>query len=180
MYVRDPAVSGGFYPSDPEELRGIIKHFLDIVDVEKKEVKGILAPHAGYAYCGRTFAAIYKTIANSFETAVILGSNHSGTGSGVATTLGSWKTPLGLTNTDEEFFNLIIRRSVIMDDPRPHSREHSIEVQLPWLQYMFKDFKIVPILVKHAYYDAKSSEKIGNKIAGAVEKLGDNRKNKER
>jgi AmmeMemoRadiSam system protein B len=171
MHIRDPAVAGGFYPSDPEELRNTIRYFLEKADVKKREVKGILAPHAGYTYCGKTFASVYKTIGSRFETAIILGSNHTGVGAGVATCLGSWKTPLGLVKTDEVFFNELIRDSIVMDDPRPHSREHSIEVQLPWLQYIFENFRIVPIVIKSAHYDIKSSEEIGNKIADVVNKL---------
>jgi AmmeMemoRadiSam system protein B len=89
----------------------------------------------------------------------------------VATCLGSWKTPLGIVEADEVFFNELIRDSVITDDPRPHAREHSIEVQLPWLQYMFKGFKIVPILINPRHYDVKTSEQIGNKIAEVTNKL---------
>ncbi len=171
MHVRDPAVAGGFYPSDPEELRNLLRYFLEKVDVRKREVMGIVAPHAGYAYCGKTFASVYKSIGSKFDTVVILGSNHTGVGSGVATCLGSWKTPLGLVKTDEVFFNELIRDSIIMDDSRPHSREHSVEVQLPWLQYLFEGFRIVPILIKQVHYDVKSSEEIGNKIADAVNML---------
>jgi AmmeMemoRadiSam system protein B len=171
MHVRDPAVAGGFYPNDPDELRNTIRYFIERVDVRKREAIGLLAPHAGYTYCGKTFASVYKTVGNKFDTAIILGSNHSGIGAGVATCLGSWRTPLGMVKTDEVFFNEIVRDSIIKDDIRPHSREHSIEVQLPWLQYMFDYFKIVPILIKSSHYDVKTSEEIGNKIANVVKNL---------
>jgi len=171
MQVRNPAVAGAFYPYDPERLRSIIRQFLEKADVRKNNVIGLLSPHAGYTYCGKTAAAVYKTIANKFETAVILGSNHTGIG-GVATCLGSWKTPLGLVETDQELFNDLIKDSIITNDPRPHSREHSIEVQLPWLQYLFENFKIVPIVINPAYFDVKSSSEIGNKIAEVAKKLG--------
>jgi AmmeMemoRadiSam system protein B len=171
MNVRDPAVAGGFYPDNPDELKNIIKYFLEKVDVRKREVIALLAPHAGYTYCGKTFASVYKTVGNKFDTAVILGSNHSGMGAGVATCMGSWRTPLGLVETDEVFFNEITSDSIIVNDPKPHSREHSVEVQLPWLQYIFNYFKIVPILVKSSHYDVKSSEEIGNKIAEVVKRL---------
>jgi len=171
MQIRNPVVAGAFYPYDSEELKNIIKGFLEKAETEKKEVIGIVAPHAGYVYCGKTAAFVYKTISNKFETAVILGPNHTGIGVGVATCLGSWKTPLGLVETDEEFFNELIKDSVIMEDPKSHLREHSIEVQLPWLQYRFQGFKIVPISINPAYFDVKTCREIGNKIADIVNKL---------
>ena len=114
---------------------------------------------------------MYKTVGNKFDTVVILGSNHSGIGNCVATCLGSWRTPLGLVETDEVFFNELTADSIIKNDPKPHTREHSIEVQLPWLQYIFNYFKIVPILIKSSHYNVKSSEEVGNKIAEVVKSL---------
>jgi AmmeMemoRadiSam system protein B len=171
MQVRNPVVAGAFYPYDSKELKNIIKDFLDKTKVEKKEVIGMVSPHAGYVYCGKTAASVYKTISNKFETAIILGPNHSGMGAGVATCLSSWKTPLGLVETDKEFFDELIEDSVIMEDTRAHLREHSIEVQLPWLQYRFKNFKIVPISINRIYFDVKTCREIGNKIADVVNKL---------
>lgn len=171
MQVRDPAVAGAFYPYDPEKLANIIRKFIDMADVKKSEVIGLLSPHAGYTYCGKTAAAVYKTISNKFETVVILGSNHTGLG-GVATCLGSWRTPLGLVETDQDFFNELLKNSIITNDPNPHFKEHSIEVQLPWLQYLFEDFKIVPITINPAYFDVSTSSEIGNKIAEVAKGLG--------
>ncbi|MFH0929344.1 MAG: AmmeMemoRadiSam system protein B [Candidatus Aenigmatarchaeota archaeon] len=172
MHTRKAAVAGAFYPHNPDELRNMIKNFLERVNVKNGEVIGLLAPHAGYAYCGKTFASIYRTVANKFDTAVILGSNHSGIGAGVATCTGSWKTPLGLVDSDNDFVNELVKDSVIVDDRVPHATEHSIEVQLPWLQYLFRNFKLAPILINHSYFNTKTSEEVGSKIAQAAKKLG--------
>jgi len=171
MQVRNPAVAGAFYPFDEGELREMIKSFLDKTKSQKKDVIGIVSPHAGYVFCGKSAASVYNTIRNKFETAVILGPNHSGMGVGVASCLYSWKTPLGVVEPDEKFVNEITTDSVIMNDIKSHLREHSIEVQLPWLQYIFKDFKIVPISINPIYYDVETCKEIGEKIAKAVKKL---------
>ena len=170
--MREPVVAGTFYPYDSEKLRKAIKSFLDNSKSQNKKVLGIVVPHAGYDYCGKTAASVYKTISNDFDTTVVIGPNHSGIGSGIATSLISWKTPLGSLKTDEEFVNELISDSIITDDNEAHSREHSIEVQLPWLQYLFKDFKLVPISLSPAYFDIDSCKEIGNKIADTAKKLG--------
>lgn len=170
MQVRDSVVAGAFYPHNPEELKKVIKSFLDKVKIEKKKIIGLVSAHAGYLYCGKSAASAYKSISNEFETAIILGPNHSGMGNGIATSSDSWKTPLGTIKTDEEFIKELTD-SIIIDDPTAHSREHSIEVQLPWLQYMFKEFKIVPISLNRMYFDVKTCREIGKKIADIAKKL---------
>lgn len=167
MQIRNPAVAGSFYPDNSEELKNAIKNFLGKTEPKKRKCIGIVAPHAGYAYCGKTAASAYKSISNNFDTAVILGPNHGGLGVGVSASLENWKTPLGILEVDEEFVKELIKDSVIMEDSRSHWREHSIEVQLPWLQYLFKDFRIVPISINPIYFDVKTCKEIGDKIAEA-------------
>ena len=130
-----------------------------------------MAPHAGYSYCGRTAAAVYKTVSGDFETAIVLGPNHSGLGSGIATSISTWRTPLGIVKPDEEFVKELVKDSIVSEDEEAHSREHSIEVQLPWLQYLFKDFRFVPICINPSYFDIDSCRDIGSKIAEAAKKL---------
>ena len=168
--MREPVFAGAFYPYDPEELRKTIKGFLGN-GANKRDVIGAVAPHAGYAYCGKTAASVYGAIAGGFETAVVLGPNHSGTGSGIAVSSDSWKTPLGTVKSDKEFAKELVRDSIIAEDETAHSREHSIEVQLPWLQFLFRDFRIVPISVSPAYFDIDSCKEIGDKITEAADRL---------
>jgi len=164
MKIRNPAVAGAFYPYYPEELKEMIKKFLEKTKPKRRNTIGIVAPHAGYVYCGKTAAAIYNSIAHGFNTVVLLGPNHSGIG-GVTTSLETWKTPLGSLEPDEDFVREISRDSIIIEDPKSHWREHSIEVQLPWLQYRFEDFKIVPISINSIYFDLETCKEIGTKIS---------------
>jgi AmmeMemoRadiSam system protein B len=168
--MREPVVAGAFYPYDTEELKKTIKGFLE-KSVDKRKVLGMVVPHAGYTYCGKTAASVYKTISGGFETAVILGPNHSGIGSGVAASSVSWKTPLEIAKSDNEFVNELSKDSIVVEDETAHSGEHSIEVQLPWLQYLFKSFKIVPISISPTYFDTDSCKEIGSKIAETANKL---------
>ncbi|OGI12711.1 AmmeMemoRadiSam system protein B [Candidatus Micrarchaeota archaeon RBG_16_36_9] len=164
MQTRTPIVSGQFYPSDVNELKAMIKNFLDKTKVERRNSIGIVAPHAGYVYCGKTAASVYNSVAHGFDTVIIIGPNHSGIGE-VSTSLETWKTPLGLVKPDEDFINQISKDSIILEDPKSHSMEHSIEVQLPWLQYRFEDFRIVPISINPIFYDIDTCKEIGTKIS---------------
>lgn len=165
MQIRNPAVAGAFYPYDVEGLKEMIKDFLERTKTERRSTIGIVAPHAGYIYCGKTAAAVYNSVSHGFDTVVLIGPNHSGIGTGVATSLETWKTPLGSLKPDENFVREISRDSIILEDPKSHWREHSLEVQLPWLQYRFEDFKIVPISINSIYYDLDTCKEIGTKIS---------------
>lgn len=171
MLARAPAVSGSFYPESPEKLKKQISNFAKGVKVSPKKCVGLVAPHAGYEFCGRTAALAYKSVTDGFDTIVLLGPNHYGLGVGVSTTTESWSTPLGIVEADRKFIEKI-RGKLIMDDRLPHLKEHSIEVQLPWLQYFFKGFKIVPISINPIYYDIKTARDIGESIANAAKSLG--------
>jgi len=164
MPTRNPAVAGQFYPDETSELREMIKKFLEKTNPERRNTIGIVAPHAGYVYCGKTAAAVYNSVAHGFDTVVLLGPSHSGLGE-ITTSLEVWKTPLGLVKPDEDFVKEVSRDSIILEDPKSHWSEHSIEVQLPWLQYRFEDFKIVPISINPVYFDVDTCKEIGTKIA---------------
>lgn len=172
MGIRNPLVAGMFYPERKEELEKILLGFFESVKSDKKDVKGIVAPHAGYVYCGKTAASVYSSLKKNFETVVVIGPNHSGLGVGVATSLDEWKTPLGLLKPDKDFIKEIIKDSIILEDPGSHRREHSIEVQLPWLQYVFGDIKLVPISINPIYFDIKTCKEIGERLFLASKKLG--------
>jgi hypothetical protein len=171
MQIRNPVVAGSFYPLSGGELRRMIKDFLDRVEGEERDVIGLVSPHAGYLYCGKVAASVYKIVKESFNTVVILGPNHSGSGTGIATLNGIWRTPIGSVKTDEKFVKEITKDSIIMEDFRAHAIEHSIEVQIPWLQYRFRNFQIVPISINPIYFDEKTCKEIGIKIAEVSRKL---------
>jgi len=150
--MRVPAVAGYFYPSDRKELEKMLTAFFDKARKEVKErenVIGIVAPHAGYIYSGLTAAYAYASLPkNTKKTIVIIGPNHTGYGSEVSVfPSGKWRTPLGEVEVDEEFVDKLIKNCKFAEkDEAAHIYEHSIEVQLPFLQFLYdNNFKIVPI-----------------------------------
>lgn len=160
--VRHPVVAGYFYPEDPKELISLIeKSFMHPLGpgklpvVSNKRVKnsiGFVAPHAGYIYSGPIAAHVYYEIAKEGnpDTFIIIGTNHTGLGSLVSIYPGGkWYTPLGYVNIDEELARNIINNSSIAEaDTYAHIEEHSIEVQLPFLQYLYgENINIVPIVM---------------------------------
>ena len=158
--LRQPAVAGSFYPDNPEILKKTIENcFLDDFGVGEipsiGEFEGadyplnIMVPHAGYQYSGAIASHGYcKLVQNGFpEVFIILSPNHTGYGREISVfNEGEWITPLGSVQIDDEFAEAIISHSDIASaDFTAHRYEHSIEVQLPFLQYFSDNFKIVPI-----------------------------------
>lgn len=165
--MRNPAVEGQFYPSNPDELKKIIKEYLKKPKYKARFPLGIIAPHAGYEFSGQTAAYSYKAISDQkFDTFVILGTNHSGPDTVLS--MQDFKTSLGILKNDEEFSKELADMKVEVNE-REHSFEHSIEVQLPFIQTMFEDAKIVPILA--SFPDFEEAKKLGEKIAAAAKKL---------
>ncbi|NPB02270.1 MAG: AmmeMemoRadiSam system protein B [Methanopyri archaeon] len=185
--VRRPAVAGQFYPADPDSLvRQIEECFVHPLGPgEKPRVRrapcalpGVVCPHAGYMYSGPVAAHSYKALAEAGipETVVILGPNHTGLGTMVATmTSGAWRTPLGDVPIDSEFAErLVMTCDVMDDDPTAHMQEHSIEVQLPFLQYLYGDsFRFVPICMM-SVHDVGTAREVGRAIVEVAEALGRN------
>ena len=178
--MRKPAVSGMFYAGNAGELEEQIewcfKHELGPGVVPRVNEKGprkvvaLVVPHAGYYYSGPVAAHAYKALAGDgpFDTAVILGPNHTGYGQPVSVWTGaSWSTPLGEVEIDRELAQKLLG-GVIQADETAHVREHSIEVQLPWLQYLFKTVKIVPITM--LAQDLDTARTVGR----AISRAGDN------
>ncbi len=157
--MRSPVVAGQFYAGARSELLRQIEHcYLSIhgpgklpkVGKEIRKIVGLVSPHAGYMYSGPVAAHGFFQVAQDGlpKCVVILGPNHTGAGSGVSImTSGKWKTPLGEVQIDEDLGNGIrLVSDIIDDDIVAHAYEHSIEVQLPFLQHIFGDeFKMVPI-----------------------------------
>ncbi len=143
--IREPVVSGQFYPAGKKELSEIINS-LAPPETSKISAKGIILPHAGYIYSGRvTATTVSKVLAR--KRLIILGNNHTGFGPDFGLwDKGSWLTPLGKIDIDEELAKLILSKGeLITEDFLAHKAEHSIEVQLPILSQLFGDFKFVPI-----------------------------------
>lgn len=146
MIVRNPAVAGYFYPRDREELSSLLDSLLREAKEEPKDVLGCVVPHAGYAYCGKTQARAYRSLGNGDYVFVILGPDHSGTGPRASImTAGRWRTPLGDYPINNELAVEIRNEAGLVEDISAHSQEHSIEVQIPWLQKRFPRSSFIPL-----------------------------------
>jgi AmmeMemoRadiSam system protein B len=158
--IRRPTQAGAFYEGDAESLRKQIEDcFLrklgprKIPKVDKtgpRKIIGLICPHAGYMYSGSVAAHAYFELATDGkpQTVVIMGPNHTGLGSPLAVmNEGYWRTPLGDVEIDGETANQIVHESGLIDiDSLAHLEEHSVEVQLPFLQFLYgSEFKLVPI-----------------------------------
>jgi AmmeMemoRadiSam system protein B len=146
-----------------------------IPGTRNQNLLGLIVPHAGYKYSGPVAAHSYYKLASAgiFESIIILGPNHTGLGSGVSTmTEGEWSTPLGDVPVDADLAREIVDRSDLVDvEDEAHRNEHSIEVQLPFLQFIYpRRFKFVPICMM--LQDLKTSIEVGEAIAKAAEKHG--------
>jgi AmmeMemoRadiSam system protein B len=167
--IRNPVVSGQFYPGSASLLEAQIKEFID-EQARREEVLGLVSPHAGYVYSGPVAGAVISRIEFK-DTFVIMGPNHTGLGQPFSImTEGTWKTPLGEVEIDSALAKKILQASPpLNEDHVAHLEEHSIEVQLPFLQYFKPDVKIVPIVFTYATGD--TYKEIGKGIAEAIKDL---------
>lgn len=161
--IRPMAVAGMFYPASESQLREELKILLDITESEEfsndpqgqqKEpdgkIFGLVAPHAGYIYSGRTAAYAYSRIkGKTYKTVVIISPSHREYFPGVSVYNGDgYKTPLGIVPVDKEKVERLVQGSEnIFKGIEGHRQEHALEVQLPFLQMVLKDFSIVPVVI---------------------------------
>ncbi len=167
--IRNPVVAGQFYPESADQLKAMMAGLVD-EKAAKEEVIGLVSPHAGYIYSGPVAGAVISRIKFK-DTFVIIGPNHTGSGKPLSImTQGVWKTPLGEVEIDSELGKQILAiSSLLEEDYRAHQYEHSIEVQLPFLQYFKPDIKLVPIILAHG--TAAVYKEIGLEIARAIKDL---------
>jgi hypothetical protein len=165
--MRRPAVAGQFYPGNERDLKDLIKKLAPEHPPSKIKACGVVVPHAGYIYSGGVAADVYASIEGA-PTFIILGPNHYMYGSAVALSTDEWRTPLGSVQADKEFIDLL-PIGIIDRDELAHRSEHSIEVQIPFLQYFFKGFKIVPIAIGLQDYD--TVKEVASEIAAAIKKF---------
>jgi AmmeMemoRadiSam system protein B len=174
--MRRPSVAGQFYAGDVQSLRAQIEKCftgplgpgkIPKLGPARREILGGIAPHAGYMYSGMVAAHTYaRIVEDGFpKTFVIIGPNHTGRGSGIAIATEDWQTPLGVAKIDRDLAKAISRDLVDSDD-EAHRFEHSVEVQLPFLQYFSDTIQFVPVCM--GFQDLESAVSVGQTIAKAI------------
>ena len=160
--VRSPAVAGSFYPADPLALNGLIDECFVSSPLGPQGIKtpaaamiAGMAPHAGYVYSGPCAAHFFSAIDPAVKRVIILGVNHSGRGHRAALSPWlTWRTPSGEVAVDQELSDILAARvKFLKPEPLAHAQEHSIEVQLPFLERVLSDFSFLPISLSHLSED---------------------------
>ncbi len=177
---RKSILAGSWYAGTEDSLLEQIKNcFLHPIGPRKiprvkdgkRKIVSIIVPHAGYVYSGPVAAYSYYALAEDGkpDTFVIIGPNHTGIGSGVSIMVrGTWETPLGTVDIDGEIAEKIeSKNDMIREDLRGHESEHSIEIQLPFLQFLYgKNFKFVPITMM--WQNLNASRIVGRAVAESI------------
>ena len=164
--IRPPAVAGQFYPSDPRELAHQIDQYCS-TSTEKTVACGCVVPHAGYMYSGHVAGAVYSALQIPGRC-ILVGPRHYPRGEPMAVMAGgSWRTPLGTVEIDSGMAGELMRACPhLRDDDVAHAREHSLEVQIPFLQRLARDPRFVPIVLGTDRYE--ELEELGHGIAKVV------------
>lgn len=160
--IRPPAVAGAFYPDDPATLAATLDTMLaEVADAggaaPKTAPKAIIVPHAGYIYSGPVAATVYARLAplsETIERVVVLGPCHRVAVQGAAlSSVAAFATPLGKIDIDHSLDERLLQLSHVATYDEAHSREHSLEVQLPFLQRVLGNFELIPVAVGNASAD---------------------------
>jgi len=167
--LRRAAVAGRFYPANDQTLRSDLANYLES---SKKKVKarGVVVPHAGYVYSGHVAGAVYATIEPAARV-ILLCPNHTGLGAPLSImSTGEWEIPLGKIPIDTELARKLVHHChLLTEDAEAHKFEHSLEVQLPFLCYLRRDFKFVPVAIGTSGY--ATLERLGRAIAETVREI---------
>lgn len=169
--IRQPAVAGQFYPGTERQLRNQLADLIP-ADVSRRKAVGVISPHAGYVYSGATAGRLLAGIEIP-PVVVILGPNHRGSGYMAALSPDDgWQTPLGIVPVEKRLSSLIQQHQpAIQEDRTAHQLEHSLEVQVPFLQYLRPDVTIVPLCL--AFGDYNGCELVGRALAAAIKEFGE-------
>ena len=170
--IREPAVAGSWYSDNPEILSRELKGYLD--NAIKGEIQGkiiaLVSPHAGYQYSGGVAAYSYKSIeGKTFDAIVVVAPSHRALFKGASLyDRGGFRTPLGVVPIDEELSKRMMeKRKEIQFLPEAHAQEHSLEIQLPFLQMVLKTFKLIPIVME-PYWNWETCQYLATAIAETV------------
>jgi len=178
MQIREPVVAGQFYPSGQDTCVNEINECLQQAAISKSLPETIVAgivPHAGWTFSGRLAAMVFSAIKQQHEmvdTFVIFGATHGYFGALPAIyDTGAWTTPLGEISIDEELAIVVLDTSQAISDLGAHRAEHSIEVQVPFIQHLFPDARILPILVPPNEQAVSLGEAVSEIISQATKKI---------
>jgi AmmeMemoRadiSam system protein B len=164
--VRPPAVAGMFYPGEPEELKSTVEGFLREAASDGRSPKAVIAPHAGYVYSGPIAGSAFSALAAAAESirrVILIGPAHYVPIRGLALPGHSrFATPLGEVRIEPEGAQAALRLPQVRVVPEAHAREHSLEVELPFLQSLLGDFDLVPLV---------AGEAGGDEVAEVLERL---------
>nr|WP_320011952.1 AmmeMemoRadiSam system protein B [uncultured Desulfobulbus sp.] len=165
--TRMPAVADRFYPGDPNPLRRNIAKLTPLIAVsEKQTALAVVMPHAGYIYSGATAGATIARVEVP-ETVLIMGPNHHGRGAALALGTEDWQMPMGIVPIDQQLAEAILHSSPrIQADEAAHIYEHSLEVQVPFLQALQPALKIVPIVISALSFEA--CQQVARELALAI------------
>jgi AmmeMemoRadiSam system protein B len=146
--IRPAAVAGAFYPENPSRLRGMVEELLKHANVSlDRPPKALIAPHAGYIYSGPIAASAFSVLPRDTKRVVVVGPSHHFNFAGLAVSkAAAFQTPLGQVPIDTEALQRIAARPQVQPIPQAHRFEHSVEVMLPFLQVILKEFTLVPIV----------------------------------
>lgn len=166
MTIRNPQAAGHFYPAVKQMLQRKIEKYIS-KDIERLTAIGVVSPHAGYIYSGAVAGAVLSAV-EIRKTCVVMGPNHTGEGKPFSImTRGVWKMPLGDCQIDKELAGLILDNSeYLKEDEAAHRYEHSIEVQIPFLQVLRSGISIVPMVLTDAGIEVYRN--IGKGLAAAI------------
>lgn len=169
--IRKSVIAGTWYPGNPRILRVDIEEFFHNVPDEKIEgrITGLIVPHAGYVYSGQVAAFAYKVISGeTFDAVILLGPSHRTFFHGVSIyDRGGYETPLGVVPVDVSLAKDIMAQSkMISYIPAAHSQEHSLEIQVPFLQVALREFRFVPLVLGEQ--DRQTCETLAESIVRAV------------
>lgn len=177
MNIRKPAVAGQFYGGSKSECLAEIEECLpgnieSAARLPDPIVAGIV-PHAGWMFSGSLAAAVFRAVQSangSVDTFVLFGAAHRFfDGGAFVYDSGQWETPMGRVDVDQELAQAIIAQGAVAN-PSAHKGEHSIEVQLPFIQYLFPDAQIVPVIVPASGFDAAFAAKVGKLLQKSEKK----------
>lgn len=173
--IRRSILAGSWYPGNPSVLRGdILRYVKSVPDKDiQGDIKGLIVPHAGYVYSGQVAAYAYKLIqGKKYDSVILIGPSHRVAFRGVSIYgRGAFETPLGQISVDENLVAQMTHVSrIISDIPAAHAQEHSLEIQLPFLQVVLGNFSIVPLVMGDQTAD------VCREIADSIVKLAVNRR----